>query len=278
MNELAPVTAMTDQDRADLRQAMLLLEENHLVTRIASLVGKGMERLVALLPAGAEKIIQQATGKALQAALDASVKLVDTTGGGLTRWTWMDRHLAAPWFDKAAVALTGLGGGAGGLAGTAIELPVTTTVMFRSIVQIAVQEGEDLNAGDGRAECLKVFAFGGPRTSDDDAELGYYAVRIGLADLIAQTAGRSMQQFAPRLLGAVASRFGVPVTWKFAGQAVPGVGAAAGAMINVAFMDHFQHKARGHFIVRRLERAYGPALVRSSYEAMVAEWKAARAA
>jgi hypothetical protein len=33
-------------------------------------------------------------------------------------------------------------------------------------------------------------------------------------------------------------------------------------------MDHFQDMARGHFIIRRLERAYDPDLIRSTYN----EW------
>jgi hypothetical protein len=31
------------------------------------------------------------------------------------------------------------------------------------------------------------------------------------------------------------------------------------------FIEHFQAVARGHFIVRRLERAYDPELVRATY-------------
>jgi hypothetical protein len=43
-------------------------------------------------------------------------------------------------------------------------------------------------------------------------------------------------------------------------------GAAGGAVINLLFIDHFQDMARGHFIVRRLERAYPPGMVREEYE------------
>jgi hypothetical protein len=39
-----------------------------------------------------------------------------------------------------------------------------------------------------------------------------------------------------------------------------------GATVNVIFMNHFQRIALGHFTVRRLERVYGPALVRRHYE------------
>jgi len=50
-----------------------------------------------------------------------------------------------------------------------------------------------------------------------------------------------------------------------AAQAVPIVGAAGGAGINLLFLDHFQETARGHFVVRRLERRYGKERVRSAY-------------
>lgn len=48
--------------------------------------------------------------------------------------------------------------------------------------------------------------------------------------------------------------------------AVPMIGAARGVVVNVLVIDHFQEMVRGHFIVRRLERAYDPQLVREEYE------------
>ena len=47
--------------------------------------------------------------------------------------------------------------------------------------------------------------------------------------------------------------------------AVPVVSALSGSLINTVFMEHFQNKARGHFIVRRLERRYGKEKVRQAY-------------
>ena len=44
------------------------------------------------------------------------------------------------------------------------------------------------------------------------------------------------------------------------------VGALGGATVNYVFIEHFQDVARGHFIVRRLERAYGKDVVRTEYE------------
>jgi hypothetical protein len=40
--------------------------------------------------------------------------------------------------------------------------------------------------------------------------------------------------------------------------------------VNLAFAQHFQSLARGHFIVRRLERTYGQAPVRAAYERIAA--------
>ena len=78
-----------------------------------------------------------------------------------------------------------------------------------------------------------------------------------------------MEQGAPaiaRFITQLATRFGVNVSQKVAAQAVPVIGAAGGGVINVLFIDHFQDMARGHFIIRRLERTYDPRLVRTEYE------------
>ena len=74
-----------------------------------------------------------------------------------------------------------------------------------------------------------------------------------------------------RFLAQIASRFGVVVTQKLAAQAVPVIGALGGAAVNYAFIEHFQDVARGHFIVRRLERSYGKDVVRAEYERLRAD-------
>jgi hypothetical protein len=65
-------------------------------------------------------------------------------------------------------------------------------------------------------------------------------------------------------MAQVAARFGVPVSEKVMAQSVPVIGAAGGAAINVVFINHFQDLARGHFIVRRLERKYDPETVKKT--------------
>jgi hypothetical protein len=81
-----------------------------------------------------------------------------------------------------------------------------------------------------------------------------------------------MEEGAPmviRVMGNLASRFGIIVTDKMAAEMVPVLGALGGASINLLFISHFQAVARGHFIVRRLERKYGPESVKREYETLL---------
>ena len=73
----------------------------------------------------------------------------------------------------------------------------------------------------------------------------------------------------------IASRFGVVVSQKVAAQTVAVVGALGGAAVNLAFTEHFQDVARGHFTVRRLERVYGAEIVRAEYERIKSAFAAA---
>lgn len=68
------------------------------------------------------------------------------------------------------------------------------------------------------------------------------------------------------LIEKVAARFGIPITQKTASQAVPLVGAASGLALNTLFVDFYQDMARGHFIIKRLEKKYGYDYIKSEYK------------
>ena len=184
--------------------------------------------------------------------------------------------LVRPRKGSHTLAAMGAGacGGLFGLAGLAAELPVSTGVILASIARIAEHQGEDLRHPATRLECLTVFALGGPSPADDAAESGYFAVRLALAKVMADAAEHLASAGAAgagapvvvRLVTAVARRFGLAVSEKVALQALPVLGAVCGAGLNYAFIDHFQNRAEGHFIVRRLERELGPERVRELYE------------
>jgi len=243
-----------------------VLEKPGLAIRLTDLVGRPVEMAVAALPAAASRQIHRATGAALDRALSVALRTMDA-----------DPDPPATWFHRLAAGAAGAGGGAFGLAGLAIELPVSTTLMLRAIADHARAQGEDLAQPGARLECLAVFAYGSPRASDDAADAGYFAVRGMMARSISEAtewlaskglsraaADRSAPALA-RLLSTVAQRFGVAVSEKAAAQLVPLLGAAGGAAVNLAFMSHYQRTAWGHFTVRRLERQYGEVAVRAAW-------------
>jgi hypothetical protein len=146
--------------------------------------------------------------------------------------------------------------------------------MLRSIAQIAREEGEDLSQPEAALACIEVFAPGGRGPGVAALDSSYFAVRSVLAKTVSESARFILQrgitdETAPilvRLIMQIAARFGVVVSQKLAAQAIPIIGAVGGATVNVAFTEHFQTLARGHFTVRRLERAYGADVVRFEYE------------
>jgi hypothetical protein len=124
-----------------------------------------------------------------------------------------------------------------------------------------------------RLACLEVFALGSRSPKDDAAENADWAMRAVMATAVSEAAapigryGLSAES-APalvRFISIIAARFGVMVSEQVAAKAIPVVGAAAGSAINILFTSHFQAMARGHFIVRRLERSYSPHIIREVY-------------
>jgi hypothetical protein len=253
---------MSSEDLEDLRYAKSLLENPSLAVRIANVVGAPIEKFIERLPEGASKVIRAATTKSLETALVFAISTMDDR-----------RQNAANWAHKIIVAAAGTAGGAFGLPALAIELPVSTTIMLRSIADIARSEGELIKSPEAKLACLEVFALGGRARSDDAAGSSYFTVRGVLAKALAEAAEYIMergaaQETAPpliRFIAQLAARFGIPVSEKVMAQSLPIVGAAGGALINTLFIDHFQDVARGHFIVRRLERHYDPEMVQREY-------------
>ena len=252
-----------DADLDDLEAAVLALENPSLIARITDVIGVPLEQVLDVLPARANVRLQKSARIALEKLLNVSV--------GTLR-----RHADEPSSDlkhKLAGGLSGAVGGFFGMAALAAELPVTTSLILRSIADIARSEGEDLDSLDTKLACLEVFALGGKAATDDAAETGYFAVRAAMAkamtDAAKHIAERGLtQEGAPviaRFIASIASRFGTVVSEKAAAQAVPVLGAVGGASVNVLFMKHFQDVARGHFVVRRLERRYGQDEVRREY-------------
>jgi hypothetical protein len=254
-------------DEQDLIESIILLENPGLAAKITNYVGTPIEKGLEMLPENFRGRVMDLTKTALMKATEAAVFSMKDKS---------QRPASNRW-HKLGVAVSGGVGGFFGLAATAIELPISTTVMLRSIADIARAEGEDLTRMDAKLACLQVFALGGATEDDDKVDSGYLAVRTALAQSI-QRAGKYAtskllsDETAPllmKVLVKVAERFSIQVTEKAAAQAIPAIGAAGGAIINTLFIDHYQDMAKGHFTVRRLEREYGRELIQERYHQLL---------
>src|SRR5215218_5210104 len=257
-------SVLSGSDQEALRLAVTTLEYPSLVARLSNFAGRPVELIGHVLPRAGSKMIARASRAALRSALRLALTTlpnVPTKRGRL--------------IHKALAATSGVLGGAVGIVSLPLELPIATTLILRSIAEIAQAEGEDLANPEVALACVQVFALGGGRTENDNpAESSYFAVRAALAHSMSEAAHFVAEQGfvgqgAPvllRLAAEIASRFGLVVTQKIAAQALPVVGALGGAVVNTAFMEHYQDVAHAHFTVQRLERTYGKETVRSAYE------------
>ncbi len=254
------------QHLEELRSAKNLLDRPSLAARLTDRVGTPIEKGFALLPENWSDTIHEAVNSSLRKSLEVAVKSLGKASGRS-----QDR------FHVLAAITAGATGGAFGLPGLLVELPISTTIIFRSIADIARSEGEDIDSIETRLACLEVFALGGKSGADDAVETGYFAVRSALAKAVSDAAQHFaerglVEKGAPalvRLLSAVTARFGIAVSEKVAAMSVPAIGAVGGALINSIFIYHFQDMAQGHFVVRRLERQYDKELVQEEYEGLI---------
>jgi EcsC protein family len=261
-------------DLATLRDAVFRLEHMSLAHRLSVALGNQLGRLARFVPGP----ISGSVDKAAEAAIRAALRVAMRSLGRRSRRQQRAAH-------KAVATFSGAAGGAFGLMSLPVELPFSTIVMLRSIAAIAQAEGEDLGAAETQFACLQVFAFGTGGEPQPFMESSYFAMRGVLAKSVSEAARYVVErglaeESAPvivRLVTQIATRFGVVVSQKLAAQAVPLIGAAGGAAVNYAFIDHFQSVARGHFAVRRLEGIYGPELVRAEYERLRREIPPGRA-
>jgi len=254
------INRMEKKDRNDLRTAVNLLENPGVSIRLINLLGYPIEAIIKVLP----RWIGQAIGNTATEAVGTAFYVALST---------MEKKSHSRPFrliHQAMVLVSGTMGGFFGLPGLIVELPISTTLMLRSIADIARSEGEDLSSVDTHLACITVFALGGRSRGDNAAEAAYYAVRAALTRTLSEAAEFIAQRgvveegtpIVIRVMANLASRFGVIVTDKMAVEMIPILGAIGGASINLLFISHFQSAARGHFTVRRLERKYGEELVK----------------
>lgn len=257
---------LPDADREQLQVAKNILENPGFAAKITNAIGTPIEKGLGLLPDNWNKNISEIIKSALfKASSTVAFTMKDIPG-----------KASSNKLHKLGAAVSGGVGGFFGITAIAIELPITTSIMIRSIADIARSEGESIATIETKLACLEVFALGGSCNSDDGSESGYFAVRSTLAKSVADASNflvnhKAADEGAPalvKLITKIAEKFEIEIAEKTIAQAIPAIGAAGGSLINTLFIDHFQDMARGHFIVRRLERTYGVDLVREIYNGL----------
>ena len=260
-------------DFDELAGAHRQLEHPSLAAKFTNFLGLPIEGAAQMLPKGWSERVNRASMAAVRGALHLAVQTLDPDSEG--------RDLRNRY--KMLGATSGALGGFFGLPGLLIELPLTTTLLLRSIAHIAQSEGEDLSELETRLACIQVFAFGARSIEDNAAETGYFAIRFVIAYHLSNLPANMAQKIATEqslpatmsVIRGIAARFGVAISDKAAAQMVPVLGAAGGALINTMFMQHYQDVARGHFVLRRLERKYGQEIIQAAYEDLTSAERAA---
>lgn len=215
------------------------------VIALMNRVGGSVEHRMTMLPKPLQRQIEVVTRRALEQGHRIAGAGRDAPFG--------------PRSTPVLAALTGAAGGAGGLATSIAELPVTITLILHAIRGAAESEGFDPDDPAIRLECLRVFSAGGPLSEDDGVNSSFIGARIALS-------GGAMQ----KLIAAAVPKLAAALGQKLMAQAVPILGAVAGATLNAAYLSYYREIAEIRFALLRLSQTHGAPRVLAAFQEAVA--------
>ncbi len=266
MKEINPAETPAPLDKAVTAEIAALAERQAraggALMRLVNLAGDRVESSMKMLPESARKRIEASA----RIALSRSYDLASQSRGSGTGAAFLEARFGSDRAHRVMATLSGALGGIGGLTTALAELPLATTMIFRAVQGVAAAHGEDPLSEETRTECLRVFGAGGPGDGDDGIDTAFLGARLGLSGVAVN-----------RLIAKVAPRFATVLGQKLAGQAVPILGAAAGAGTNFAFIDYYVEVAHVHFGLRRLARTHGEAQVLEAFHAALERRRMKRA-
>jgi hypothetical protein len=242
--------ALDDGTRA--RIAALALRQrkaNGVLMKAINFVGGQVEDGLKMLPKPLRDQLNEVTRNALRRSYDIAAR----SRGGIGQRFGSDQS------HRIIGTLSGAIGGFGGLPTALAELPVATTLIFRAVLHVAAEYGEDPASDETRMECLAVFGSGGPGSADDGVDTAFIGARLSLSGAAVNT-----------LISRVAPKFAAVLSQKLAAQTVPVLGAVAGAGTNYAFVDYYVALAHVHFGLRQLVREYGDVAVLDEFHRQLA--------
>lgn len=146
-------------------------------------------------------------------------------------------------FNHVAAIIVGIGGGAGGLAATIVELPVTIGLIFREIQLVSKEYGNNPASDETKQKCLSVFLTGTPSEHDNTVEIEFISTRLALQGesitfLIGMLAPHLLRTLGPKLASS------------------PVIGAVAGAVLNHIYINYFRELAHVNFQLDELVRTH----------------------
>ncbi|MGI9231652.1 MAG: EcsC family protein [Methylocystis sp.] len=259
----------------ELARAVLRLERAGLAGKYSNLAGGGFDRAIYALPKPLKRRVNRSIEKSVAYCIRFIVRPASQTKPRRPR-------------RKVGLLLAGIGGGisgALGVTGIFLELPVITTLILQTIAETALYYGEDLTKLEGRLACVEVLALGA-RPAANPARTGYFSTRAKLARLAGNSSyfflergvSSASASVVNRLFTEAAGRLGFALSERLAVGTLPVVGAAAGGVVSIMLLRHFQNIATAHFTVRKLERMYGVDIIRRHYLDMHEIQKARRKA
>lgn len=127
----------------ELQRAKALLENPGLAAKITDYVGTPIELLIDKLPSNWNQKLGGVTHLALDKAADAALYTMKDIPGESSSNIW----------HKVGAATSGAVGGFFGFAALSVELPISTTLMLRSIADIAREQGESISSGETKLAC-----------------------------------------------------------------------------------------------------------------------------
>lgn len=250
--------SLSTEHLSQLTGAKALLENDGLPAKIGGLFGISVGNTAELLPADWHA---HATSIAHDTVMLALRGMLMTLGLGDDIFPPLPRFAAAMRAQDRVAALPGL----------ALELPVSMMLLCRSIADIAHANGEPADNLRTRLACLESFALG---DAHNDGKTGYFAAREALAASSERAADYLSNSFmvddaSPELddyVTVVAARFRRQLETHAAAEVALDIGTHYSSAVKLLLIDHFLDIARGHFVVRRLERLYSAHEVRTTYE------------
>ncbi|GMA61722.1 EcsC family protein [Alicyclobacillus fastidiosus] len=216
---------MSDEDRQLLAQAVELLECQTFADRATGWIGRPLDKAVRTIPQRYQRKLADVVHSAIGKAFDWVLLTVDSS-----KKPSKSRDLAHKLASAGIGAASGFAGGWAFLA----ELPVYTTVLLRTIADIARAEGEDLSDPAARVACIEVLALDAGAWGDHAGISQYYLLRRSVASAVAEGAMYAAKSAASASIGQTFAELGRDAYTHVAAQASKEVAAALATDVGTA--------------------------------------------